>query len=100
MSVAHTPGSTPSPESWQSLLRRDAMLKLLPHIATKQADVPVYLIHFVTSQCNARCPHCFIFAPNDPRFAGEALTLEQIERMTRSIGRPIYNVCLTGGETF
>lgn len=76
------------------------MLKLLPHIVTKQADVPVYLIHFVTSKCNARCPHCFIFSPNDPRFSGEALTIEEIEKLTRSIGQTVYNVCLTGGETF
>ena len=76
------------------------MLKLLPHIATKTAEVPVYLIHFVTSKCNARCPHCFIFSENDPRFAGEALTLEQIVQLTKSLGRTLYNVCLTGGETF
>lgn len=76
------------------------MLKLLPHIVQKNAAVPVYLIHFVTSQCNARCPHCFIFAPGDRRFAAEALSLDQIQRMTRSIGKSVYNVCLTGGETF
>src|SRR5262245_21134334 len=76
------------------------MLKLLPHVVTRTASVPVYLIHFVTSQCNARCPHCFIFAPGDRRFSGDALSFGQIERLTRSIGQTVYNVCLTGGETF
>jgi len=76
------------------------MLKLLPNIVDKNADVPVYLIHFVTSQCNAKCPHCFIWGEGDPRFSGDALTLEQIQAMTKSMGRRLYNVCLTGGETF
>lgn len=76
------------------------MLRLLPQVVSKRVQTPVYLIHFVTSKCNARCPHCFIFTENDPRFAGEALSLEEIERMTRQLGPEIYNVCLTGGETF
>jgi radical SAM protein with 4Fe4S-binding SPASM domain len=64
------------------------------------SEVPVYLIHFVTSRCNARCPHCFIFAENDPRFDRRELSLDEITRMTRSLGRKIYNVNITGGEIF
>lgn len=76
------------------------MLKLLPRVVSKRTDTPLYLIHFVTSKCNARCPHCFIFTENDPRFAGAALSLEEIRELTRDLGPQIYNVCLTGGETF
>ncbi|MEK8024223.1 MAG: radical SAM protein [Candidatus Hydrogenedentota bacterium] len=78
------------------------MLKLLPHVfqSRKVARVPVYLIHFVTSRCNAKCPHCFIFAENDPRFDKNQMTLEEIDLMTRSIGKDLYNVSLTGGEIF
>lgn len=76
------------------------MLKLLPYVLNKNASVPLYLIHFVTSRCNAKCPHCFIWGEGDPRFQGDAMTLEQIQKMTKSIGKPLYNVCLTGGETF
>lgn len=78
------------------------MLKLLSHVAspTKIARVPVYLIHYVTSKCNARCPHCFIFNEGDTRFAGKALSADEIDKMTRSMGQDAYNVMLTGGETF
>lgn len=67
---------------------------------SKTPAVPVYLIHFVTGRCNARCPHCFIFNPNDPRFEGEELRLEEIERLARSLNGGVYNVSLTGGEPF
>ena len=74
------------------------MLKLLPHVAspTKIARVPVYLIHYLTSKCNARCPHCFIFNEGDTRFAGKALSADEIDKMTRSMGQDAYNVMLTG----
>ena len=78
------------------------MRKLLPYILKpdKTSRVPVYLIHFVTSRCNARCPHCFIFAENDPRFDRRELSLDEISRMTKSLGKTLYNVCITGGEIF
>ncbi|HRG99648.1 MAG TPA: radical SAM protein [Polyangiaceae bacterium] len=76
------------------------MLRLLPHVVSKRVTTPVYLIHFLTSKCNARCPHCFIFGEGDPRFAGEALSLREIEQLTRRLGPEVYNVCLSGGETF
>jgi MoaA/NifB/PqqE/SkfB family radical SAM enzyme len=76
--------------------------KLLPYIlkSSKTSNVPAYLIHFVTSRCNARCPHCFIFAENDPRFDKREMSLIEITKMTESIGRTIYNVNITGGEIF
>jgi radical SAM protein with 4Fe4S-binding SPASM domain len=78
------------------------MLKLLPYTAslTKRSVVPQYLIHFVTNKCNARCPHCFIFTEGDPRFADGNLTLDEIRTLTESISPGLYNVNLTGGETF
>jgi len=82
------------------------MRKLLPYIFKpgKTSRVPVYLIHFVTSRCNARCPHCFIFTEGDPRFdtdkdTGE-LSIDEITKMTQSMGSTAYNVSLTGGEIF
>lgn len=78
------------------------MKKLLPYVVSsaKTAPAPLYLIHFVTSRCNARCPHCFIFAENDPRFDKRELSLDEITTMTKSIGKQIYNVNITGGEIF
>lgn len=78
------------------------MRRLIPLMVSpsKRSPAPAYLIHFVTSRCNARCPHCFIFEPGDPRFAGQDLTIEEIERFARSLGSSVYNVSLTGGEPF
>ena len=78
------------------------MYKLLPYVLRpdKRSQVPQYLIHFVTSKCNARCPHCFIFNEGDTRFSGSELTISEIEKFTLSLRGGIYNVNLTGGETF
>ncbi len=79
---------------------RDLVLKLLRHLLPGTPRVPPYLIHFLTSRCNARCPHCFIFGENDPRFSGPEMTTEEIRAMTRLLPGGLYNVSLTGGEIF
>ncbi len=58
---------------------------------------PISLIHFVTNKCNARCKHCFIDFDHPDVFKGE-LTLEEIDKLTKSFGRSMLNVNLTGGE--
>ncbi|MBS3151728.1 radical SAM protein [Candidatus Woesearchaeota archaeon] len=60
---------------------------------------PISLIHFVTNRCNARCKHCFIDFDHPDVFKGE-LSLEEIEKLTKSFGRSMLNVNLTGGEPF
>jgi len=60
---------------------------------------PISLIHFVTNKCNARCKHCFIDFDHPDVFKGE-LTLEEIEKLTKSFGKSLLNVNLTGGEPF
>lgn len=60
---------------------------------------PVSLIHFVTNRCNARCSFCFIDFDNPETFKGE-LTVEEVDRFTRSVGPQLQNVNLTGGEPF
>lgn len=58
---------------------------------------PAYIIFFVTSKCVGRCKHCFywesINQPEDP------LTLDEIEKVARSMGR-VLQVTFTGGEPF
>lgn len=80
------------------------MLKLLPYVTSKQkrSRVPLYLIHFVTKYCNARCPHCFVYDENGKPIIdnGDDMSIDEIDKMTSSIGDTIYNVNLTGGETF
>ena len=60
---------------------------------------PVSLIHFLTNRCNARCSFCFIDFDNPNTFKGE-LTLEEIDRMTKTLGNTLSNVNFTGGEPF
>lgn len=62
--------------------------------------LPVYLIHFVTEVCNLRCSHCFdLFYEEGPKRRPQELTLDEIDRMTRSLGELLF-LLPTGGETF
>ena len=56
-------------------------------------------MHFVTNRCNARCSFCFIDFDDPKTFQGE-LTLEEIEILTKNLGKSLLNVNLTGGEPF
>ena len=58
---------------------------------------PVSLVHFVTNRCNARCSFCFIDFDNPKTFQGE-LTIEEIEKLTKNLGKSLLNVNLTGGN--
>jgi len=60
---------------------------------------PISLVHFVTERCNARCAHCFIDFDNQPR-REEALSIDDIRRLTTTFGGNLMNVYLTGGEPF
>lgn len=60
---------------------------------------PLSIVHFVTLNCNARCSHCFIDFDNPETFKGD-LKIDEIEKITKSIGGQLKNVNLTGGEPF
>tara|TARA_B100001964_G_scaffold210814_1_gene245555 strand:+ start:238 stop:1341 length:1104 start_codon:yes stop_codon:yes gene_type:complete len=60
---------------------------------------PVSLVHFVTNRCNARCSFCFIDFKNENIFNNE-LSLEEIDELTKTFGKSLINVNLTGGEPF
>tara|TARA_B100000787_G_C16188621_1_gene296113 strand:- start:659 stop:1750 length:1092 start_codon:yes stop_codon:yes gene_type:complete len=60
---------------------------------------PISLVHFVTNRCNARCSFCFIDFDNPETFKNE-LTLDEIEKLTHSLGSSIQNINITGGEPF
>ncbi len=60
---------------------------------------PVSIVHFLTNRCNARCSFCFIDFDDPNTFKGE-LTLEEIEKLTKNLGKSLLNVNLTGGEPF
>lgn len=73
-------------------------LKLASRIVNKKGNNPVYLIHFVTSKCNAKCSFCFYW--EELNQAKNELTLEEIEKITRNFDNDLYHVILTGGEPF
>ena len=60
---------------------------------------PVSFVHFVTNRCNARCDFCFIDFDDPATRVGE-LTLDEIDRLSRTLGPNLKNVNLTGGEPF
>ncbi len=60
---------------------------------------PISLVHFVTNRCNARCSFCFIDFDNPDTFKGE-LTVDEIRKLSLTLGNSIQNINLTGGEPF
>lgn len=64
----------------------------------KSGAMPVYLVHFVTRRCDARCKHCFV--PGLPVKSSDELSLEEIAVLSKHLGNNLYSVILTGGEPF
>lgn len=60
---------------------------------------PISLVHFVTNRCNARCSFCFIDFDNPDTFKNE-LTVDEINKFSKTLGNSIQNINLTGGEPF
>lgn len=61
--------------------------------------MPLSMVHFITERCNARCGHCFL-DDRDRAGAVKELSLDEIETLTRHMGRGLRHVSLTGGEPF
>jgi MoaA/NifB/PqqE/SkfB family radical SAM enzyme len=63
---------------------------------------PLFLVHFVTNDCNAHCQHCFIYSLKDvpKKYTGKTLSLEEIKKTAKSLKNSLVNVSLTGGEPF
>jgi len=84
-------------------MRPGETLELLRHgrkAFVKKNALPVYLIHFVTEVCNLRCSHCFdFFYEEGPKRLPHELTLDEIDKMTKSLGELLF-LLPTGGETF
>lgn len=60
---------------------------------------PISLVHFITNRCNARCSFCFIDF-NDPNTFKNEMNLKDIEKLTKSLGKNLININITGGEPF
>ena len=97
--ATHANGSATPPSALRRLGRElvgAATIATNVHLTRRHA---VSLVHFVTRRCNARCSFCFIdFDHPEPR--SEELSIEEIERLTATLGPSLINVNLTGGEPF
>ena len=78
------------------LTKKANLLRVINNIYFKKKE-PVSLVHFITNRCNARCSFCFIDFNNPNAFKNE-LTLNEINKLTKSMGKSLLNVNLTGGE--
>lgn len=58
---------------------------------------PIHLTYFVTSKCNAKCKHCFLW--EDLNKEKNELNLEEIKRISRSMPSFLY-LLISGGEPF
>ena len=73
-------------------------LKLAGRIINKNGNNPVYLIHFITSKCTAKCSFCFYW--KNLNQAKNELSFEEIDKVTRSFDKDLFHVILTGGEPY
>ena len=60
---------------------------------------PIQLTFFVTSACNASCPFCFYLQNKDEKTKEEELTLEEIQKISKSMGNLIW-LLFSGGEIY
>ncbi len=58
-----------------------------------------YIIFYVTNRCNFRCKFCFYYAEIEKGRKPEELTLEEIDKISKSVGS-LLQLSLTGGEPF
>src|SRR3989338_5284971 len=74
------------------------MIEMLKYLFVKDVDGPIQLVHFVNTECNLRCSHCFVFGEDVRYRTKNQLSLDEIEKITRGLGRKMRHVSLTGGE--
>ncbi|MCP4379646.1 MAG: radical SAM protein, partial [bacterium] len=61
---------------------------------------PHQLTFFLTRKCNAHCPFCFYLrSPDNPQTEAPELSLNEIERISRSLGRLLW-LAFSGGEVY
>jgi len=73
------------------------MNKYLGSFRNLFSKTPNYIIFFATAHCNARCEMCFYWKEIDQAAIDRELSLDEIEKISRSFGQLEY-ITLTGGE--
>ncbi len=80
------------------LTRKANLFRVINNLYFNKKE-PISLVHFITNRCNARCSFCFIDFNNPNTFKGE-LSLYEINKLTKNLGKSLLNINLTGGEPF
>lgn len=80
------------------LIKKANTFSVLKNVYLSRSE-PISVVHFITNRCNARCSFCFIDFENPETFKAE-LSLDEIEKLTKSFGNSLLNVNFTGGEPF
>ena len=80
------------------IIKKASLLNVLSNVYISKKE-PISLIHFITNRCNARCSFCFIDFDDPNTFKGE-LSIEEIDKLTKTLGNSLLNVNFTGGEPF
>jgi MoaA/NifB/PqqE/SkfB family radical SAM enzyme len=79
---------------------RNGFYSILTNSVTKLIGSPAYLILFVSDSCPNKCSHCWFSADwKGKNLSGDLLTLDEIERLSKSLGH-IRFLSITGGEAF
>jgi MoaA/NifB/PqqE/SkfB family radical SAM enzyme len=88
------------PRSVSELLPRLAGFRLA-YAGAAEPPAPINLTLSITNMCNSRCQSCDIWKiyPAEKQRLGEELTVDEIERIFRSVG-PVYFFNISGGEPF
>jgi MoaA/NifB/PqqE/SkfB family radical SAM enzyme len=75
---------------------RLATARKITRLMAPWPQMPVYLLMFVTTRCNAACDHCFYWSELNTRVK-EELTIEEFDRLARNLG-PMMQITFTGGS--
>ncbi|MGQ9609138.1 MAG: radical SAM protein [bacterium] len=75
-------------------------IKHAPRLFVKYG-MPLYLVHFITTRCNARCKHCLLGSEQLYNAGGKTteLSLEEIEKVSATMSDLLF-LLPTGGEPF
>jgi len=73
----------------------------------KKGAMPIYMVYFITDACNAKCKHCLLADGAHPgwetptmEFKRKELSLEEVDKVTASMGKSLMFLLPTGGEPF
>ncbi len=74
-----------------------ALLSPIDNVRFLLSRMPPYVILFVTARCNNKCNYCFNWRRQDESLKRQELSLDEVQRIAKSLGHIKY-LAITGGE--